>query len=199
MGEESCARRCRSILVGAGVVMLILVVPGGCISSKSSQGERRERADMSRQLVLSDFQDYRARIPSTMWSDAAVAGYLPCGRGRVKYLVQSPIGFYSDKASSAQYLLDIQHSLDASGWIRKSGGNDLDFWLRKSGNELHLTGYKGVSHARSWLYGACLNVGQKLASELDGRSKEHCMSTIRVKGVTATPAAGALCSWGRIP
>ena len=188
----------RGLLAAAATVALLpLIAVGGCGGGKHSQNEQRERADASRKLVQEEFQDYRKRMPSTMWSGAATAGYLPCGKAGINYLIQSSIVFYDDKASGVKYLRDVQRALQSSGWVVEQGGNNLDFRLKKADSEFHFTGYSGVSHARSWLYGACMEVDSKVANELRNRSKGQCMSTVRPKGVTSTPNLESLCSWGR--
>jgi hypothetical protein len=187
----------RGSLAVSGVLALSLVAAAGCGGDGSSQKKQRERADASRRSVQLEFQDFRTKLPRTMWSGAAIAGYLPCGKDGINYLVQSSILFYNEKASSVDYLRDIQRSLVPSGWIVESGANGLDFRLKKDGSEFHFTGFSGVSHARSWLYGACMKVDSKIAQDFRRRSQEHCTSTVRPKGAATPPDIGSLCSWGR--
>jgi hypothetical protein len=184
-------------IVMALALILSVALAGACSGSKRSK-EQHERADGSRKSVQLKFQDYRSRLPSTVWSDDAVAGYFPCGNGRVNYLIQSLIGFYNEKGPVEDYLSSIRLSLQSSGWIAEAGGNSLDFRLKKEGAEFHFTGFKGVSHVRTWLYGTCIKVDPKIGNELQRRSKDHCMSTVRPKGVSSPPDIGSLCSWGRL-
>jgi hypothetical protein len=184
-------------LFGVSVLSALAVIGmGGCGKSGSSRSERLGKANESRNTVFADFRDYRASLPVTMWSDEAIAGYLSCGRGNVMYLVQNIIGYYNEKVSSSRYLADIQHSLETRGWVRKSGGDNLNFWLQKGVRQFHVQGYKKAPHARSWLYGPCLDVGVKVAAELENRSKEYCASTVRVKGSTPSPTIGFSCPDG---
>jgi hypothetical protein len=188
-----------SLAVTEAFMLLSLVFVGGCGDSEGLQKRQRQRADTSRRSVQLEFQDFRTKLPQTMWSGAATAGFLPCGTGGISYLVQSSILFYNQKASSADYLRDVQRSLEPSGWIIEPGSNGLDFRLKKGGNEFHFTGFKGVSHARSWLYGTCIKVDSKVGQDLRKRSQEHCRSTVRSEGATSSPDIGSLCSWGRLP
>jgi hypothetical protein len=198
MSDSKDVRR-HILHISTGLCLVLSVaLTGACNGSKQASKEQRARADGSRKSVQLKFQNYRSNLPSTVWSDDAVAGYLPCGKGRVNYLIQSLIEFYNEKGSAEDYLSNVRLSLQSSGWVAEVGGSSLDFRLKNGQEEFHFTGFKGVAHARTWLYGSCMKVDPKIANELQSRSKDHCMSTVRPKGVTSPPDIGSLCSWGRL-
>jgi hypothetical protein len=184
--------------MAAGLTASLLVfVMGGCGTSGKTVNEQRRHAEASRNDVRGDFQEFRARMPTTMWSGTAIAGYLPCGNGGINYLVQSSVVLYDNSAATADYLQELQHALESVGWRPISGGTSLDFRLKKGENEFRFKGFKGVSHANSWLYGTCMHVDRKVSSELQRQTKGHCEPTIRLKKMRSHSDLEGLCSWGR--
>lgn len=172
----------------AGVaISLLAIVSAGCSHGESTQ-QQRQHADITRQRAIMDFRGYSAALSSPASNLGGAGGYLRCAGNEIRYLIQSRVAF--DKMTAERNLTDISHLLERYGWHRRDGGTVLDFWMIKDRNSFHFQGYRSVDHARTWLYGPCVNVGSKVARELADpqRSLEQFPGSARAGGKNPSPS-----------